>query len=440
MSIIEIKIPDIGDFSNVAVIELLVKVGDRIRTEQSLITVESDKAAMEIPSSQSGVVTEMKVALGDRVSQGTVVLLLNVADDANVANMADLATTRVNQASVATNAVVIQESPMNAAPQGLPHASPSVRQLARELGVPLTAVTGSGPRGRITHEDVQSAVSSVPSLPNTSTHTPASTSALAPDTVKVAGVVGLDVLPWPQIDFAQFGSIERKELSRIQKISAANLSRNAIVIPAVTLHDDADVTDLEAFRVSINLENKSNQGNPKQSDTKVTLLAFLVKACAAALKQYPDFNSSLDGNTLIRKNYFHLGFATDTPHGLMVPVIRSADQKGILQISRELSDLSQKAREGKIGPSDLSGGNFTITSLGGIGGRYFTPIINAPEVAILGVCRATTQPVWDGKAFAPRLMLPLSLTFDHRVIDGAAAARFMVYLAKMLSDFRRVML
>jgi len=310
---------------------------------------------------------------------------------------------------------------------GLPHASPSVRKFARELGVPLEEVKGSGPKGRITQEDVAAFTKQVMAGA-------VQTKAQAAKAPAGGGSgVGLDLLPWPKVDFAKFGPIERKELSRIKKISGANLTRNAIMIPAVTNHDDADITDLEAFRVSTNKENE-------KSGVKVTMLAFLIKASVAALKKFPEFNSSLDGDALVYKQYYHIGFAADTPNGLVVPVIKDADKKGVLQISQEMGELAKKARDGKLGPADMSGATFTISSLGGIGGRYFTPIINAPEVAILGVCKSQTEPKWDGKAFQPRLMLPLSLTWDHRVIDGAAAARFNAYLGQILGDFRRVLL
>jgi len=309
---------------------------------------------------------------------------------------------------------------------GLPHASPSIRKLARQLGVPLAEVKGTGTKGRITEEDVQAFTRAV-MAGDTRTQAQA---AKAP-----AGGDGaaLGLIPWPKVDFAKFGPIERKEMGRIKKISAANLLRNAIMIPSVTNHDDADITDLEAFRVSTNKENE-------KSGVKVTMLAFLIKACVAALKKFPEFNSSLDGDALVYKQYYHIGFAADTPNGLVVPVIKDADKKGVLQISLEMSELAKKARDGKLGPADMSGASFTISSLGGIGGRYFKPIINAPEVAILGVCKSQMAPVWDGKQFVPRLMLPLSLTWDHRVIDGAAAARFNAYLGQILGDFRRVLL
>jgi pyruvate dehydrogenase E2 component (dihydrolipoamide acetyltransferase) len=308
----------------------------------------------------------------------------------------------------------------------MPHASPSVRKFARELGVPLDEVKGSGHKGRITAEDIQKFTQSVMSGATL-------TKALAAQAPAGGSGVGLDLLPWPKVDFAKFGAVERKDMSRIKKISGANLTRNAIMIPAVTNHDDADITDLEAFRVLLNKENE-------KSGVKVTMLAFLIKASVAALKKFPEFNSSLDGDALVYKNYWHIGFAADTPNGLVVPVIKDADKKGVLQISQEMGELAKKARDGKLAPADMSGATFTISSLGGIGGRYFTPIINAPEVAILGVCKSQMEPVWNGKEFAPRLMLPLSLTWDHRVIDGAAAARFNVYLGQILADFRRVLL
>jgi pyruvate dehydrogenase E2 component (dihydrolipoamide acetyltransferase) len=307
----------------------------------------------------------------------------------------------------------------------LPHASPSVRKFARELGVPLEEVKGTGPKDRITHEDVQAFTQAVM---RGDTRTKAA-AAKAP----AGDGAGLGLLPWPKVDFAKFGPIERKDLSRIKKISAANLHRNWVMIPHVTNHDDADITELEAFRVQLNKENE-------KAGVKITMLAFLIKACVAALKKFPDFNSSLDGDQLVLKQYFHIGFAADTPNGLVVPVIKDADKKGLLQISQEMSELAKKARDGKLGPADMTGACFTISSLGGIGGRYFTPIINAPEVAILGVCKSQMEPVWDGKQFQPRLMLPLSLSWDHRVIDGASAARFNSYLGAILSDFRRTML
>ena len=461
MALVEVKVPDIGDFDEVAVIELMVKVGDTIKAEQSLITVESDKAAMEIPSSTAGVVKEMRVALGDKVKQGSVVLVLEASGAAETPTAQALSAPPAPSAPHAATPAVALAQPVSAPPEvvpvaanvaatvavpaaaslsaasnpahnpgaptlGLPHASPSVRKFARELGVPLEEVKGNGPKGRISQDDVQAFTKAVMAG---ATQTKAQ-AAKAP-----AGGDGaaLGLIPWPKIDFAKFGPIERKEMGRIKKISGANLLRNAIMIPAVTNHDDADITDLEAFRVSTNKENE-------KSGVKVTMLAFLIKACVAALKKYPEFNSSLDGDAIVYKNYWHIGFAADTPNGLMVPVIKDADKKGILQISQEMGELAKKARDGKLSPAEMSGATFTISSLGGIGGKYFTPIINAPEVAILGVCKSTQEPVWDGKQFVPRLMLPLSLTWDHRVIDGAAAARFNAYLGQILGDFRRVLL
>ena len=437
---VEVHVPDIGDFKDVAVIEIFVKPGDAIKMEQSLITVESDKAAMEIPSSAAGVLKELKVKIGDKVNIGDLLAIL----EGNVAAAAPAAVSAVASGSAAPAAVSAPVTAPTTAPTtaaaaasapahnpgastlGLPHASPSVRKFARELGVPLEEVKGNGPKGRITQEDVQAFTKAVMAG---ATQTKAQ-AAKAP-----AGGDGaaLGLIPWPKVDFAKFGPIERKELGRIKKISGANLLRNAIMIPAVTNHDDADITELEAFRVSTNKENE-------KSGIKVTMLAFLIKACVAALKKYPEFNSSLDGDALVYKNYWHIGFAADTPNGLMVPVIKDADKKGILQISQEMGELAKKARDGKLSPAEMTGATFTISSLGGIGGKYFTPIINAPEVAILGVCKSTHEPVWDGKQFVPRLMLPLSLTWDHRVIDGAAAARFNAYLGQILGDFRRVLL
>ena len=446
MATMEVKVPDIGDFDEVAVIELLVKVGDKVRAEQSLITVESDKASMEIPCSDAGVVKEMRVKLGDKVKQGSVIVLVETAAATGLAvptppaNLAvvppvtAVATVSVSQAIQApVIATPLPTTGLAATPVKpslsdgtLPHASPSVRKFSRELGVPLHEVKGSGPKGRISQEDVQ-AFSRAVMAGDTRTQAQSSKAPTG------EGGAGLGLIPWPKVDFAKFGPIERKELGRIQKISGANLLRNAVMIPAVTNHDDADITDLEAFRVLTNKENE-------KSGIKVTMLAFLIKACVSALQKFPQFNSSLDGDALVYKQYWHIGFAADTPNGLMVPVLKDADKKGILQISAEMGELAKKAREGKLSPAEMSGATFTISSLGGIGGRYFTPIINAPEVAILGVCRSNMEPVWNGKEFEPRLMLPLSLTWDHRVIDGAAAARFNAYLGQVLADFRRVML
>ncbi|MBU0745233.1 MAG: dihydrolipoyllysine-residue acetyltransferase [Gammaproteobacteria bacterium] len=441
---VEVRVPDIGDFKDVAVIELLVKVGDTIKLEQSLFTVESDKASMEIPSPAAGVVKELKVKIGDTVNIGDLVAMLEGSAGAAPAPAAAPAPTPSAPAAAATPAAAPAPAVATAAPvaaaasmpahqpgtptAGLPHASPSVRKFARELGVPIDEVKGSGPKGRITQDDVQSFTKQVMAG---ATQTKAQ-AAKAPAAAGGSGV-GLDLLPWPKVDFTKFGPVERKDLSRIKKISGANLHRNWVVIPHVTNHDDADITDLEAFRVQFNKENE-------KSGVKVTMLAFMIKAAVAALKKFPEFNSSLDGEQLVMKNYFHIGFAADTPNGLVVPVIRDADQKGIVQISQEMGDLAKKARDGKLGPADMTGGCFSISSLGGIGGRYFTPIINAPEVAIMGVCKSSLEPKWDGKQFAPRLMLPLSLSWDHRVIDGASAARFNVYFASLLADFRRIVM
>ena len=451
MAIIDVTIPDIGDFDEVAVIELLVKAGDKVRAEQSLITVESDKASMEIPSSHAGVVKELLVKLGDKVKQGSLLLKLETADveaaavvpaavvaplaaSAPVIAAPPVAVAAVSVAAVVSSVAVASpvHQPANALSGDLPHASPSVRKFARELGVPLNEVKGSGPKGRISQEDIQSFSRAV-MTGETRTHAQA---AKAP----AGDGAGLGLIPWPKVDFAKFGPIERKELGRIQKISGANLLRNAVMIPAVTNHDDADITELEAFRVQTNLDNEKAAKAGINASVKVTMLAFLIKACVNALQKYPQFNSSLDGDALVYKHYWHIGFAADTPNGLMVPVLKDADKKGILQISVEMGELAKKAREGKLSPAEMSGATFTISSLGGIGGRYFTPIINAPEVAILGVCKSQMEPKWNGKEFVPRLMLPLSLAWDHRVIDGAAAARFNAHLGHILADFRRVLL
>jgi len=445
---IDIHVPDIGDFKDVTVIEVLVKVGDSIKAEQSLVTVESDKASMEIPSSGAGVLKDLKVKLGDKINIGDLLAVLegaavtstavSTAATAAPAASAPAPVTAVSAALAAAPAAVAvatvaaaAHNPTAAPKAALPHASPSVRKFARELGVPLAEVKGAGPKGRITLDDVQAFTKSV-MAGAVQTLAQAENSAKAPASSGGSGV-GLDLLPWPKVDFTKFGPIERKEMGRIKKISGANLLRNAIVIPAVTNFDDADITDLEAFRVTTNKENE-------KSGVKITMLAFLIKACVSALKKFPDFNASIDGDAVVYKQYFHIAFAADTPNGLMVPVIRDCDKKGVMQISAEMSELAKKARDGKLSPAEMQGACFTISSLGGIGGRYFTPIINAPEVAILGVCKSTMEPVWDGKAFQPRLMLPLSLTWDHRVIDGAAAARFNAYLGQILSDFRRVLL
>ena len=436
---VDIAVPDIGDFADVGVIELLVKVGDTVAAEQSLITVESDKASMEIPSSHAGVIKALKVAIGDRVSKGSIIASIEAAGGAAApASTAAAPAPAPAAASVPAAAPAPSEKAVptaalpphepNAAPLNLPHASPTIRRTARELGVPLEELKGSGPHGRITQADLEGFVKAVMAG---STQTKAQ-AAKAPAAAATGGSLP-GLLPWPVVDFAKFGAVERRDLSRIKKISGANLHRNWVMIPHVTNHDDADITELEAFRVTLNKEYE-------KAGVKVTMLAFLIKACVSALKKFPDFNASLDGDALVLKKYFHIGFAADTPNGLMVPVIRDADQKGIVQIAKEMNELAAKARDGKLGPADMTGGCFSISSLGGIGGTYFTPIINAPEVAILGVCKSATKPVWDGKAFVPRLILPLSLSWDHRVIDGASAARFNTYLGQVLADFRRVML
>ena len=439
MAIIEVKVPDIGDFKEVEVIEVLVKPGDRVALEQSLITVESDKASMEIPSSSAGVVKALKLEIGDKVSEGSAILELEADAGAAEAAAPQAAAPSPAEASravaeasppAAPAAALVRPAPPAASLAGSghdavvkPHASPSVRRFARELGVDLSLVRGSGPKQRILHDDVREWVKGVVRQ------------AGAPAAAAPAGDGGaaLGLLPWPKVDFAKYGPIETKPIQRIRRISAANLHRNWVMIPHVTNHEDADITGLEAFRVQLNREHEK-QG------TKVTMLAFLIKACVAALRKFPEFNASLDGESLVLKQYYHVGFAADTPNGLVVPVIRDAGRKGVLELARESAELASKAREGKLAPSEMQGGTFTITSLGGIGGTYFTPIINAPEVAILGVCRSSMRPVWDGAAFQPRLMLPLSLSYDHRVIDGAAAARFNVYLSQLLADFRRAML
>ena len=438
---IEIRVPDIGDFKDVAVIELLVKVGDTVKPEQSLLTVESDKASMEIPSSAGGVVREMKARLGDKLNIGDLIAVLEStairspslpdgtpppqpSPSSGEGATASAAATQTAE-RVAPTAALPHHEPT--APTGaLPHASPSVRKFARELGVPLEEVKGSGPKGRITQDDVQDFTRSV-------MKGEAQTKALAAKAPAGGGGGGLNLLPWPKVDFSKFGPVERKDLSRIKKISGANLHRNWVMIPHVTNNDDADITELEAFRVATNKENE-------KSGVKVTMLAFVIRAVVSALREFPEFNASLDGDQLVFKQYFHVGFAADTPNGLVVPVLRDADKKGVLQISREMGELAKKAREGKLAPADMTGGCFSISSLGGIGGTHFTPIINAPELAILGLSRSAMQPVWDGKQFVPRLVLPLSLSYDHRVIDGASAARFNAYLGAVLADFRRVLL
>ena len=433
---LELRVPDIGDFKDVAVIELLVAVGDTVAAEQSLITVESDKASMEIPASHAGVLQSLNVKLGDVVNIGDLIGMVLASAPAGAAPApaavappapAPAPAAPASAAAVAVVAATPAHNPTVAPSGKQPYASPSVRKIARQLGVPLEELKGTGHKGRITTEDVHNFTKAVM----------AGAAQTAAQAAKggsgAADGAGLGLLPWPKVDFAKFGPVERRDMSRIKKISGANLHRNWVMIPHVTNHDDADITDLEAFRVSTNKENE-------KSGAKVTMLAFLIKASVAALKKFPEFNSSLDGDQLVMKQYFHIGFAADTPNGLVVPVIKDADKKGVMQISAEMGELAKKARDGKLGPADMSGACFTISSLGGIGGRYFTPIINAPEVAILGVCRSTMEPVWNGKEFVPRLMLPLSLSWDHRVIDGASAARFNAYLGQLMADFRRILL
>jgi pyruvate dehydrogenase E2 component (dihydrolipoamide acetyltransferase) len=439
---VEVKVPDIGDFKEVEVIELMVKVGDTVKVDQSLITVESDKASMEIPSSHAGVVKEIKVKVGDKIAEGSLVLIVEGSGGAAAPAAAAAAPTAAvaSAPAPAAAAPAAAPAPAAAAPAAAPavagvsgalaHASPSIRKFARELGVDLARVPGTGQKGRVTQEDVQNFVKGVMSgavaAPN------------APAAAPTAGTgLGMNLLPWPSLDFSKFGPTELQPLSRIKKISGPNLHRNWVMIPHVTQYEDADVTDLEAFRVS------SNAGNAKAKDAvKLTMLAFVIKASVAALKKYPAFNSSLDekGENLILKQYYNIGFAADTPNGLVVPVIKGADQKSVTQIAQEMGDLSAQARDGKLKPADMQGATFTISSLGGIGGTAFTPIINAPEVAILGLARTATKPVWDGKAFQPRLIMPLSLSYDHRVIDGASGARFAVYLADVLGDLRKTLL
>jgi len=437
----EVFVPDIGDFKNVDVIEVLVKPGDAIKPEQSLITIESDKATMEIPSSSAGIVKELKVKNGDKVSRGSLILLIEEAEGvsavpakaapAAVAPAAVPAPTPAPASStpapVAPALPMAKPGPVPSVPLpasgAVPHASPSVRKFARELGVDLGKVKGSGPKDRITQEDVQAFVKGVMK------------GAQAAPTPAARGGLGFDLPEWPQVDFAKFGPVETKPLSRIRKLSGGFLHRNWVSIPHVTQHDEADITELEAFR-------KENSQIAEKDGFKLTMLAFLVKASVNALKQFPDFNASLDkaGENLIVKKYYHIGVAVDTPDGLVVPVIRDADRKGVFDLARELAEISKAAREKKLKPDAMRGGTFSISSLGGIGGTAFTPIINAPEVAILGVAKSQIRPVFKDGAFVPRLMLPLSLAYDHRVIDGAAGARFTTYLASVLSDFRRTVL
>ncbi|MBK9622980.1 MAG: dihydrolipoyllysine-residue acetyltransferase [Rhodocyclaceae bacterium] len=473
-NLVEVKVPDIGDFKGIPVIEVLVAVGDVVKVDDSLVTLESDKATMDVPSSSAGVVTELRMKVGDLVSEGSVVAVVDMAAASAAAGAAvgagdtppplkatsppaapqqaaptpTLAAPPPAQTPVSSSAMAMNEgmvpapTELHGAPPrihmpspgelaaevlggSMSHASPSVRRFARELGVDVSRVTGSGPKNRILQEDVQAYVKGVMS------GSVSNGVSSAPTTTASGGE--LNLLPWPKVDFTKFGVVEAKPLSRIKKISGANLHRNWVMIPHVTQFDEADITDLEAFRQAMNKENE-------KSGMKLTMLAFLIKASVAALKKFPDFNASLDGENLIYKQYFNIGFAADTPNGLVVPVIKNADQKGVGAIATEMGELAKKARDGKLGPAEMSGGCFSISSLGGIGGTAFTPIINAPEVAILGVSKTQTKAVWDGKQFVPRQMLPMSLSYDHRVIDGASAARFTSYLGALLSDMRRVML
>ncbi|MGF7130420.1 pyruvate dehydrogenase E2 component (dihydrolipoamide acetyltransferase) [Paraburkholderia sp. EB58] len=431
----EVKVPDIGDYKDIPVIEIAVKVGDRVEKEQSLVTLESDKATMDVPSTAAGVVKELKVKVGDTVSEGSVIVVIEAEGGAAAPAPAPAAKPVAEKPSDAP----ATPSPAPAAPSALAqaplipageggarkasHASPSVRKFARELGVDVSRVQGTGPKGRITQDDVTAFVKGVMTGQRAA---PAAAPA-------AAGGGELNLLPWPKIDFTKFGPVDPKPLSRIKKISGANLHRNWVMIPHVTNNDEADITELEALRVQLNKENE-------KAGVKFTMLAFVIKAVVAGLKKFPTFNASLDGDNLVFKQYYHVGFAADTPNGLVVPVIRDADKKGLVEIAKEMAELSKAAREGKLKPDQMQGGCFSISSLGGIGGTHFTPIINAPEVAILGLSRSAMKPVWDGKQFVPRLTMPLSLSYDHRVIDGAEAARFNAYLGAILADFRRVIL
>ena len=431
--LMEARVPDIGSDSGVPVIELLVKVGDTVKKDQGLLTLESDKATMEVPSPFAGTVRELMVKVGDAITTGALVAMIEAVETAAAAPAAAAAVASAAPAPAKSAAVeAVAPAPVAAPtvaapvppaldadallPGALPYASPAVRVFARELGVDLSQVKGSERGGRISKQDVQSHVKSM----------------LSGGALPKAGAMegGLQLIPWPQVDFSKFGEVELQPRSRINKISGANLARNWAMIPHVTQFEEADITELEAFRKKLGEEHK---------DTKITPLVFLIKAVVAALKKYPAFNASLDGDNLVLKKYFHIGIAVDTPDGLMVPVLRDCDKKGLLELSTELAATSGKARESKLGLADMQGGCFSISSLGGIGGTAFTPIINAPEVAILGVSKSQMKPVWNGAEFAPRLLLPLSLSYDHRVIDGAAAARFTSYLSQVLADLRRLL-
>ena len=432
---VQVVVPDIGGHSDVDVIAVEIKVGDSVAEDQTLITLETDKATMDVPSTAAGTVTAVHVKVGDKVSEGSLIIDVAASGAAAAAPVqaapapqaaapapVQAAAPAAAPAAAAAPVAAFGSTPVNEAGFAKAHAGPSARKLARELGVDLSLVKGSGAKGRITKDDIKAFVKSA-----------MQGGAAKPAAAGASLGGGLDLLPWPKVDFAKFGEIEVKELSRIKKISGQNLSRNWVVIPHVTVHDEADMTDLEEFRKQLNKEWE-------REGVKLSPLAFIIKASVAALKAFPEFNSSLDGDNLILKKYFHIGFAADTPNGLVVPVIKDVDKKGLKEISQELTELSKKAREGKLKPQEMQGACFTISSLGGIGGTGFTPIVNAPEVAILGVCKSQMKPVWNGSAFEPRLMCPLSLSFDHRVIDGAAGMRFTVFLAKLLQDFRRIML
>jgi pyruvate dehydrogenase E2 component (dihydrolipoamide acetyltransferase) len=428
----DIAVPDIGDFTDVAVVEVHVAPGDEVAENDPLITLETDKATMDVPAPFGGTIAELALKVGDTASEGTLVARLQPAVEANARTEAAApSAVRTAVAAEASARPREDEPPAPKAPSaegngGEPvYASPSVRRLARELGVDLGSLSGSGRKGRIVPEDVRAFANGGAPPPAAPPGAPAGAAATGGD------LGGLSLIPWPTVDFEKFGAVERVPLSRIRKLSAANLARNWVHIPHVTHNDEADITDLEAFRKQLNAE---------QSDVKVTMVALLLKATVASLRKFPDMNSSLDGDDLVQKKYYHLGFAADTPNGLVVPVIRDVDRKGILEVASELTELSGKARAGKLGPNEMAGGTFTISSLGGIGGTSFTPIVNAPQVGILGVVRSAMKPVWDGKEFVGRLMLPLSLSYDHRVIDGAAAARFTAHLSGVLTDLRRILL
>ncbi|EMR8775947.1 dihydrolipoyllysine-residue acetyltransferase [Neisseria gonorrhoeae] len=416
---VQVAVPDIGGHTDVDVIAVEIKVGDTVAEDDTLITLETDKATMDVPCTAAGVVKAVFLEVGDKVSEGSAIIEVETAGSAAAAPApaAQAAAPAAVPTSASPAAAKIDEAAFAKA-----HAGPSARKLARELGVDLGQVKGSGLKGRIMRDDIKAFVKSV-----------MQGGAAKPAAAGASLGGGLDLLPWPKVDFSKFGNVEVKELSRIKKISGQNLSRNWVVIPHVTVHEEADMTELEEFRKQLNKEWE-------REGVKLSPLAFIIKASVSALKAFPEFNASLDGDNLVLKNYFNIGFAADTPNGLVVPVIKDVDQKGLKQISQELTELSKKAREGKLKPQEMQGACFTISSLGGIGGTGFTPIVNAPEVAILGVCKSQIKPVWNGKEFAPRLMCPLSLSFDHRVIDGAAGMRFTVFLANLLKDFRRITL